>query len=481
MRTLRRPSWLPYLVASSIVVAAFAAAPLACSGDETSGTAASTGAGGTGGPTTSATGGMTGTGGTGTGGTSTSTATGGSGTGGTGTGGTGGTGTGGGSSAGYDCSPPVGTVPALKVTQLATGLSRPVLIKGAPGDNDRLYILEQTGQIRILKNGTVLPTPFLDLSGIVHVPTGGDERGLLGLAFHPNYAQNGRFFVYYTRETGSPGDQVIAEYARSGTDVEVANPMAVDTLMTLPDTQGNHNGGTMEFSPIDGYLYIGTGDGGGANDDHGAFGNALNLSSVWGKIFRIDVSTTPYSIPNGNMTMIPPGNPTTGTIRPEIWDFGLRNPWRMSFDACTGDLYIGDVGQDQYEEIDVEPAGQGQKNYGWKVLEANYCFTPALDCNQPGLTPPVDFYDHGMGCSINGGYVYRGSAIPALRGAYFYGDYCTGLIQMFSWANGMKSATVNVTMDLDSFDMQISSFGQDNAGEVYVVALSGSIYRIDAE
>jgi glucose/arabinose dehydrogenase len=358
-----------------------------------------------------------------------------------------------------------------------------MLIVAAPGDDRRLFILGQGGKISLLLDGQLQPTPFLDITSLVHQPSGGDERGLLGLAFHPDYDRNGRFFVYYTDKSsagGSTGNQVLAEYARSS-DPNVAKPGVVNVLFTEFDNQGNHNGGMLAFSPKDGFLYIGMGDGGGAGDAHGAFGNGQNLATKWGKILRIDVASTPYAIPAGNMTAVPPGNPTTGAVVKEIWDYGLRNPWRFSFDACTSDLYIGDVGQVTYEEIDVEPAGTGQKNYGWRLTEGNHDFNPQ-GYDKTGITPAVDEYTHtGGNCSVSGGYVYRGSAIPGLRGTYLYGDYCSGRIWAFSWKNGVKSPTTELTTDLGSAGFSVVSFGQDNNGEVYVVSLGGSIYRIDAQ
>jgi glucose/arabinose dehydrogenase len=358
-----------------------------------------------------------------------------------------------------------------------------MLLIAAPGDDKRLFILGQNGKISLLLDGQLQPTPFLDITTLVHQASGGDERGLLGLAFHPDYDKNGRFFVYYTDRSsagGSTGNQVLAEYARSA-DPNLANPNAVNVLFTEFDNEPNHNGGMLAFSPNDGFLYIGMGDGGGGGDGHGTFGNGQNLATKWGKILRIDVSTTPYQIPAGNITAVPAGNPTTGALVKEIWDYGLRNPWRFAFDPCTGDLYIGDVGQGTYEEIDVEAAGTGKKNYGWRLTEGNHDFNPQ-GYDKSNITPAVDEYQHiNNNCSVSGGYVYRGSAIPGLRGTYFYGDYCSGKIWAFSWKNGVKSATIELTADLVSGAASVVSFGQDNNGEVYMVDLSGSIYRIDAE
>jgi glucose/arabinose dehydrogenase len=378
-------------------------------------------------------------------------------------GGPGGSGQGGAMMSGnLDCNPPSGSPPALKLTEVASGLSSPLLIKGAPGDDQRLYIIERNGRIKILQNGQVLATPFLDIATEVQ---GGGEQGLLGLAFHPGYAQNGRFFVHYSSEIGD-GDTTIEEYVRSN-DPAVADPTPVKTLLTVDQPYGNHNGGSIEFG-FDGMLYIFLGDGGDGGDP----GNrAQNLESLLGKVLRLDVDGSPYSIP--------PGNITTG--KDEVWDYGLRNPYRASFDACTGDLYIGDVGQNAWEEIDVEPAGQGNRNYGWRRKEGNSCYNPSSGCDIPGLTAPAVAYDNDSGMAVIGGYVYRGSKMPGLRGTYFYGDTGTGQIWSFVWSGGQATAQTQHTSDLNSFGISISSFGQDNDGEVYLVHLGGSIYRIDAE
>ena len=436
-------------------------------GGETTASAGSTGTGSGGGAASSSAAGMGGTMGTsgtsGTGGAATATSS----------------STGGMPLPGYDCSAAVGSVPPLKLTQVASGIKRPVLLKGAPGDNSRTYVVGQDGKIWIIKNGVVSPTPFLDISADVHQPSSGDERGLLGLAFHPKYDQNGRFFVYYTDTTNpAAGDQHLAEYKRSANDPDLADPKEVQTLFVEPDAEANHNGGMIEFSPSDGFLYVGMGDGGGAGDKHPTDGsppgNGQSLDTRWGKLLRLDVdsATKPYGIPAGNM----PGSGVTQ----EIWDYGLRNPWRFSFDACTSDLYIGDVGQGAWEEIDIEPVGQGNKNYGWRRYEGKHCYNPqACDLMDPQFTLPVVDYPHGPDCSVNGGFVYRGKSIPALRGTYFYGDYCTGNIWTLSWANGTAAAPI-LNADLHAGDKVFSSFGQDNLGEIYVLTLPGVVYRIDA-
>jgi glucose/arabinose dehydrogenase len=475
--------------ASVVALVAVGATVGACGGGgETTASTGSTGNGGAMGTSGPGTGGGASTSGTGMGGSGATTSA--TGTGGSGTGGSGGAMTG-----SYDCSAPVGSVPPLKLTQVASGIERPVLVKGEPGDNSRLYVLGQKGKIWIIKDGALLPTPFLDISGIVHQPGGGDERGLLGFAFHPNYAQNGRFFVYYTDTLASPGDQHLAEYKRSSNDPNLADPKVVQTLFVEPDPEANHNGGMIEFSPKDGFLYVGMGDGGGAGDKHPTDGsppgNGQSLTTRWGKILRLDVdsATKPYGIPAGNM----PGSGVTQ----EIWDYGLRNPWRFSFDACTSDLYIGDVGQDKWEEVDVEPAGQGNKNYGWRQFEGKHCFNPqTCDLTDPQFTKPVFDYDHSGGgmpagtngrCSIAGGYVYRGKSIPGLRGAYLFGDFCSNEIWTLTTSSPHVSnyqvdkASVLRVPSVISGQSVLTSFGQDNLGEVYVTAIDGKVFRIDAQ
>lgn len=395
----------------------------------------------------------------------------------------------------YDCSAPQGNVPMLKLTKVhddTTFFDIPIFAAFAPGDDTRMFVVEQRGKIKIVKNGALLVDPFLDVSGKSVNPGGNDERGLLGMAFHPKYQQNGRFFIFYTDKNTQ--NQVIEEYAR-GTDGDHADPMKVQTLLDIDDPEGNHNGGMLGFSPIDGFLYIGLGDGGAGGDPHGPFGNGQNLNTLWGKIARLDVDSAqkPYAIPAGNMTMIPQGNMSTAVL-PEIWDFGLRNPWRFSFDACTGDLYIGDVGQGSIEEIDVEPAQQGNKNYGWRAMEGTNCFDANLGCDLPAYTPPTVEYDHNIGCSINGGYVYRGKNIPSLRGTYFFSDFCSKTVWTYKWP-GPGAPTQQAGQPVLVVPNAPSSFGQDNHGEIYVVERAvlqidpntmmpvggGKIYRIDSQ
>jgi glucose/arabinose dehydrogenase len=379
---------------------------------------------------------------------------------------------------------------------VASGIASPTLVTSAPGDASRLYVLTRNGTILLIKNGTLQATPFLDISSLVHqAANGSDERGLLGLAFHPNYASNGRFFVYYTNQNtsnGHTGDQVLAEYARSAIDPDTADIAQGHILFTEDDFEANHNGGTVIFSPVDHYLYVFMGDGGGGGDQHGSFGNGQNLASRYGKALRLDVDSpgTPgsYVAAPGNMSQIPSGNPSTSVLD-EIWDYGLRNPFRDSFDPCTGDLYIGDVGQNMYEEIDYEPAGQGGRNYGWRTIEGTHCFntanfnSPLSSCDTTGVTMPIQEYPHSGGaCAVMGGVVYRGSAIPALRGTYLYSDYCSGALLTTSpnGAGGWSTAT-DISGQFNSSLSSISSLGLDAQGEIYMTTLGGSVFRLDPQ
>jgi glucose/arabinose dehydrogenase len=365
-------------------------------------------------------------------------------------------------------------LPALKLTEIANNLQRPTLALGAPGDTSRLFVLEKPGRIRIVKDGNLAPEPFIDVSNVVEA--GANERGLLGLAFHPKYPQNGRFYVYYTRK--GDGAIEIAEYTRGAGTPDKADASTAKVLMTIPHPgQSNHNGGMLAFGP-DGFLYLGTGDGGGGGDP---YENGQNVNAQLGKVLRIDVDSHPTP---------PPGNMAGGD--PYIWDLGLRNPWRFSFDRCTGDLYIADVGQNVWEEINVEPKGQGSKNYGWNTMEANACFDPSNNCDKTGLTMPVTAYQHTPepinDCSVTGGYVYRGTKMAGLVGTYLYADYCSRRVYTLAWANGSVIKEGEITADLDSTSLTggIASFGEDTAGELYIVMDSsqggpGKVFRIDPE
>ena len=331
---------------------------------------------------------------------------------------------------------------------IASGLNRPVDLQ-ADGSG-RLFVVEKIGRIRIIENGQLLDTPFLNI--VSRVNSGGNEQGLLGLAFHPDYAQNGYFFVNYT---GNGGDTFISRFQVSG-DPNLANPSSEVNLLRVNQPYENHNGGTLQFGP-DGYLYAGLGDGGSANDPKG---NGQKTNTLLGKILRLDVnSAEPYSIPVDN----PFGN--------EIWAYGLRNPWRISFDALTGDLYIGDVGQNTYEEIDYLPAGfPGGTNFGWNFREGLHPFRGDAPA---GLTDPVAEYSHSEGgCSVTGGYVYRGG-MPEWNGIYLYGDYCTGLI----WGLIKTDSGWQKQLLFDT-EFNITSFGQDKAGEIYLLSDGGGVYKL---
>ncbi len=353
-------------------------------------------------------------------------------------------------------------LPRLALTVVARGLDAPLFAAAPNGDTSRLFVVEQDGRIRIVRDGSVAPTPFLDISASI---SSGGERGLLGLAFHPRYADNGRFFLNYTDPAGNT---VIAEYRRSAGNPDLADPQAVRVFFTVDQPFPNHNGGMVAFGP-DGLLYIGLGDGGSGGDP---LNNGQRLDTKLGKILRIDVDRYPTP-PDGNL---PGGDP-------DIWDYGLRNPFRFSFDRGTGDLYIGDVGQDAVEEIDVEPRGTGRRNYGWRITEGSRCFNPATGCNLTGITLPAAEYTHDDGCSVIGGYVYRGNAIPGLVGRYFYGDFCSNRIWSFVRGGGQVTP-LELTDDLDPHREigAITSFGEDANGELYVVdGGNGLVFRVDPE
>lgn len=345
----------------------------------------------------------------------------------------------------------------ITLKQVVTGLSHPVHLTHAGDGSGRLFVVEQEGTIRVIQGGTLVPTPFLDISELVR---SGGERGLLSVAFHPRYPENGFFYVNYTNRSG---DTVVARYKVSANPSR-GDPSTAVVLLTVPQPYSNHNGGQLQFGP-DGYLYIGMGDGGSAGDPQG---NAQNPNSLLGKMLRIDVNVLPYAIPKTN-PFVGPGPPLD-----EIWALGLRNPWRFSFDRKTGDLYIADVGQDSWEEVDIQPAdSRGGENYGWNIMEGVHCFSPRTDCPQAGLTMPVTTYATGKNCAITGGYVYRGQRIPGLTGTYIFGDYCSGRI----WGLRKSDRGWAYTELLDT-DLDITSFGEDEAGELYVAHHGGAIYRI---
>jgi glucose/arabinose dehydrogenase len=405
----------------------------------------------------------------------------------------------------------------MDTVRVASGLVRPIYATHAPGDATRLFIIEKQGRIRILKIDqsppVLLATAFLDIDSII---TGGttdnNEQGLLGLAFHPNYQANGYFYVYYTAISPNFANTV-ARYQR--TTADTANLASGTVLLQIPDTESNHNGGWMGFKPGDtqGYLYISTGDGGGGNDQHGATGNGQNLATIGGgtnvhallgKMLRIDIDGLDNIPANddddgdvdgstGGYTS-PPSNPFFGPTfgMDETWDYGLRNAWRPSFDRGTGDLYIADVGQNAFEEINFEPSSSpGGNNYGWRCMEANNCTgltgcTCEIGCAGGPLTCPFHQYSHGLdgfSCSITGGYVYRGSAISGLQGTYFFADFCSNQIRSLTFSGGVVSNLVVRTAELAPGGglsiTSITSFGEDLDGELYICdQTGGEIFKI---
>lgn len=355
------------------------------------------------------------------------------------------------------------TASSIALEQVGPTFTQPLLVAATPAHPDTLFVVEKIGRIQVLTAGELQPEPLLDIRDQV---SSGFEQGLLGLAIHPDFATNGFFYINYTDRAGNT--QLVRYQVQRNT--LKANPTSATTLLTIEQPAANHNGGMLAFGP-DGYLYVATGDGGRAGDP---WGNAQNRTTLLGKLLRIDVdSATPYAVP--------PTNPfvNDSTAQPEIWAYGLRNPWRFSFDRETGDLYIADVGQNAWEEVNFEPAGHpGGRNYGWNVIEGTHCYPAATNCNRDGLTLPVIEYSHEAtgGCSITGGYVYRGEAIPSLQGRYLFSDYCSGEI----WAADPGSEdTLWSFASLLRSGLQISSFGEDNAGELYVTDIrGGGIYRI---
>jgi glucose/arabinose dehydrogenase len=344
---------------------------------------------------------------------------------------------------------------------VAEGLDRPVQVVDPGDDSGRLFVVEQGGTIRVLLNGAVQEEPFLDISGQV---SGSSEQGLLSMAFHPSFKENGTFFIDYT---DLEGDTQVERWRVSEDDPNRADPGRVETILTVDQPAPNHNGGLLLFGP-DGYLYVGLGDGGSQGDPNG---HGQDLSTLLGSILRIDVDTTSGDLAYG----IPEDNPFVNVegARPEIWLYGLRNPWRFSFDRETGDLYIGDVGGVAYEEIDLLPAGGNGRNFGWNLMEGPDCYVQE-DCDRSGLELPIFSYTHEFGCSVVGGYVYRGPEYAELHGVYLLADYCSGLV----WGLGQDSNGAWVASDPIETGMSISSFGEDAKGELYVTDLNGGVYRV---
>jgi glucose/arabinose dehydrogenase len=353
--------------------------------------------------------------------------------------------------------PPVDPVDGLRAVEVVGGLDSPIHLT-APADDPRLFVVEQPGRIRIVRNGSLVAEPFLDITDRV---TAGGERGLFSVAFDPDYADTGYFWVNYT---DNDGDTRVERYQVT-TDPDVADPESAVLVLAVEQPASNHNGGQLAFGP-DGMLYVGMGDGGGTGGDH-----PQSVATLLGALLRLDVSVTPYAIPADN--------PFVGVTdaRGEIWAIGLRNPWRFSFDHTAGRLYVADVGQNEWEEINAVSADEPGVNYGWKIMEGRHCYA-ADTCDQDGLTLPVHEYAHAEGCSITGGYAYRGTSLSGLAGHYFYSDYCTGFVRSFRLAGG--TATDHEEWSVGDLG-QVLSFGEDAAGELYVLSRNGSVYRLDPD
>jgi glucose/arabinose dehydrogenase len=350
------------------------------------------------------------------------------------------------------------TPPAVKLVQIASGFDRPVDLDALPDGG--LFVAEQRGVIKIVKNGVVNGAPFLDIHGKVAL---GGETGVLGFAFHPQYASNRKFYVYYSRNTTNL-QAVFAEYQTTASNPDVADPASERILFTWDQPPlGNHQGGQIAFGP-DGMLYIGLGDGGGHGDPNN-FGQNTNVLD--GKILRINVDAVPFGIPSDN----PFAN---GGGRPEVYAYGFRNPWRFSFDSSTGRLFVGDVGEDRREEVDIVNKGG---NYGWSIMEGSLCFKPETGCNQSGLTLPIHDYGRDVGGTIIGGFVYRGTAIPQLNGFYVFGDFLSK--KLFALREGSDGTWTR--FDLISNSGMLTSFGHDAQGELYTVELGGTLSKIVAQ
>lgn len=374
----------------------------------------------------------------------------------------------------------------LAVVRVAKVPAKALYVTQPKDEKNRLFVVNQKGMIHIIENGKLKKEPFLDISDRVHGSlTPGSEEGLLGLAFHPDYSNNGYLYVNYVNKN----DSTIISRFKTSNDINVANKDSEKLILSLSQPFGNHNGGHLAFGPKDGFLYIALGDGGKWGDP---FNNSQNLETLLGSILRIDID-------NGNRYEIPSDNPFFGEPgrKQEIFCYGLRNPWRFSFDRETNDLLIGDVGQNLWEEINWTTWEESRgANFGWRTMEANHCYNPEDFCDTAGIVMPVHEYPNnaayikiliGMddkeatGCSVTGGYVYRGSKIKPLRGTYIFGDYCTGRIWSFKLKNGKPVAFKNIRKEIkrnsEDIPLFISSFGEDSSGELYVVDYLGAVYK----
>lgn len=377
---------------------------------------------------------------------------------------------------------PFGASFAQKVKlQLVTDQVQSPVCMAAPADgSNRQFVVQKEGKVWVIQNGKLLPTPFIDVSAdMVRVNPAYDERGLLGMAFHPQFRTNGKFYLYYSapaaeRGKGRDHKSVIAEFKVAKAADNTADKGTRRIVLEFDQPESNHNGGDIHFGP-DGYLYIASGDGGGGGDRHGENGNGQNLGTLLGKILRINVNAATYSVPADNPFVKTPG------AKGEIWAYGLRNPWRISFDKSTGKLWAGDVGQNKYEEVDIITKGG---NYGWRIMEATHEFNVPAGADKSKLIAPVDEYDHDLGISITGGYVYRGKAIPALQGRYVFGDY-NGKTWTLTQKGSKWERTDLVFDNRPDGNVQLLSWGQDQAGELYMLVsipgaggVKGGVYKL---
>lgn len=365
---------------------------------------------------------------------------------------------------------------SLRLQEIAVGLHSPVAAAFTP--DGVMLVCEQTGVIRSIENGKLDDMPFLVLQNkLVKISGAYDERGLLGIALHPDYSSNKKFYVYYsapTEQSGSDHKSVLAEFQTSSNPLQ-ADAASERVLLTVQQPESNHNGGDIQFGP-DGYLYIGMGDGGGAGDKHGESGNGQNMNTLLGKILRIDVNTS-------QAYGIPADNPFVGkSAKPEIWAYGLRNPWRFSFDRKTGRLFAADVGQNKFEEVNIIEKGG---NYGWKIMEATHCFDPAENCKTDGLKFPINEYEHKTGISITGGFVYNGKSLSNLSGKYLFADWTGPVFYLENTGNSWTRNTIEL-VGKPPGDLKILSFAEDNDAELYVLTnqeagpkgVKGAVYKL---
>ncbi|SEW54675.1 PQQ-dependent sugar dehydrogenase [Chitinophaga arvensicola] len=380
-----------------------------------------------------------------------------------------------------DPEPPVTGTPKAKLQLVTDAFISPVNM-AVPGDGSgRLFFCQKEGKVWVVQQNKLLPAPFLDVSrDMIAVNPGYDERGLLGMAFHPEFKTNHKFYVYYSSPSSKSGfnhKSRLVEFTVSAANPNLADPASKRIILEVDEPESNHNGGQLQFGP-DGYLYVGLGDGGGGGDKHGLIGNGQDLNTLLGKILRINVNGTPYSIP--------PDNPFAGQpdARPEIWAYGLRNPWRFSFDRNTKLLFAGDVGQDKYEEVDIITKGG---NYGWRILEGNHDYNVPASADKSTLIAPIHEYAHDLGISITGGYVYRGNAIPALKGLYVFGDYNGKSFVLRPSGQQWNRETLELS-GRPADNMQILSWGEDEEGELYMLTstsgntgFKGAVYKLVKE